>query len=138
MTKAEDFKNKMSELTDEELYEMIAQPEDYVADAIETAKEELKTRKLSPEKISEFERERKGKEQEMATIANAPLSWPMRILMFILSFGVLQAIIGEYYRNKGYERKHRECWTWMKYGLFFFVSMLVVLYVISLVVDKYF
>jgi hypothetical protein len=132
MSHPNSYNDKMREITDEELYEMLTHDNNYVPEAIMAAKNELATRSLSPERIAEIQSGLKKEDERNVALASIPLQWPIRILMFIFSFGMLQAIIGEYYRSKGYERKHQECWTWMKYGLFFWVSLAIILLLASL------
>jgi hypothetical protein len=134
MSQPNSYNDKMREMTDEELCEMLVHDKNYVPEAVMAAQHEIATRNLTQERITEIQDALKKKDENDIALANIPLRWSIRILMFIFSFGIIQAIIGEYYRNRGYERKHRECWAWMKYGLFFWV----ILFLTILIIDKFF
>jgi hypothetical protein len=137
MSQADSYNDKMREMTDEELYEMLYHDKNYVPEAILAAKHELETRNLTPERSAEIEDILKQQDEKNAVLASIPLQWAIRILMLIFSFGIIQAIFGESHRNRGYQRKYRECWTWMKYGLFFWVSLTILLFLIALITDKF-
>ena len=117
--------------SNEDLYEVITHEDNYVPEALQAARNEITARKLSPEIIANLEAKMHQKTEENKTLSNPPLQWSLRIIMFLLSFGAIQAVVGEYYRNKGCERKYRECWLWMKYGLIFWVSLTVIHFILK-------
>ena len=55
MVQKRDFDEKMSKLSDEELYDVLAHEKDYAPEALDSAKSELKSRNLSPERKTELE-----------------------------------------------------------------------------------
>ena len=66
MVQKRDFDEQMSKLTDEELYNVLANENDYVPEAVESAKSELQSRNLSPERKAELKsitEERKKEEK---------------------------------------------------------------------------
>lgn len=51
------FDERMARLSDEELYDVLANEADYLPEAIAAAKQEIQNRNLSSEKLAEFERD---------------------------------------------------------------------------------
>jgi len=125
------YRAEMIKRNNEELYEVITHKDDFVPEAVQAARDEIAARNIPPEIKTNLEAKMHQNILEEKTLSNLPLQWPVRIIMFLLSFGAIQSVIGEYYRNKGYERKYRECWTWMKYGLIFWASLIVILFILS-------
>lgn len=119
------FDERMAKLSDEELYDVLANEADYLPEAIDAAKKEIQNRNLSSEKLAEFETHVQEKQQAETEKAGLPLSWPIRIFMFLFPLGVAQILVSEYYRNQGYQRKAKECWTWMGYGILFYIALII-------------
>lgn len=126
MTEERNFEEKMSKLSDEELYDVLAHENDYVPEAFDVAKKEFQNRNLSPEKLAELESVAEAKKYEEEEKADKPLPWLIRILMFLFPLGIAQILLSEYYRNIRYKRRSRECWTWMGYGIIFYVVLIIV------------
>lgn len=123
MTNRQNFEERMSKLSDEELYDVLAHESDYIPEAIEAAKKALQNRNLSAEKLTELESNLQEQELEKEEEADIPLSWPLRIFLFLFPLGVAQILISEYYRNKKYKKRAKECWVCMGYGIFFYITL---------------
>ncbi len=109
----EAVRREFAEASDEELYDVLAHPESYVPEALEAARDVLRSRNLIPATAAALEAassERKVAENASAVVRAAlPLQWWLRVLMFLLSFGLPQLILAEVYlRPRGYERKAKE------------------------------
>jgi len=113
--------------TDEELFQALAHAGDYAPAAIEAVQREIARRHLDVQQISELESAAAKTKAEETAKAELPLRWPMRILMFLLSFGIAQIILMEYYGSRGYTRRSREVWRWMAYGLLFWLALAVLI-----------
>ena len=120
-----DFEEKMSQLSDEELFDVLAHESDYIEEAIVAAKKELRTRDLSPEVKATLEAVSEDKLFEEEEKSNKPLPWIIRILMLIFAIGIPQIILAEVYRNRGFDRRAKECWVWMSYGIIFYIIILI-------------
>ncbi len=119
---------------DEDLVDALAHRDEYEPEAIEAAQRELARRQLDAGRISELGATAARTKVEEGEKAASPLRWRWRILMLLLSFGIPQIILGEYYRNNGYTRRLREVWIWMAYGLLFWL-MVSLLMILSLLVS---
>lgn len=125
MNNIEKFREKMSKLSDEELFDVLAHKKDYVPDAIAAAENELKSRDLPHERIVALRIMAEEKRKEKQERANAPLPWGLKILSFVFAIGIPQVIACESYRNRGYTRRANECWVWMGYGVFFYIVIVI-------------
>lgn len=126
-----DFEKKLTLKTDEQLYDMLAHEEDYLPEALAAARAELQRRELDPARVTQLGRQTEAKLDEESRIANEPLSWPVRILMALLAFGIPQFVAAKAYEVSGYQRKHRECWAWMRYGMGFWLCFWIFSHVLS-------
>jgi len=118
---------------DEQLFHALAHRDEYEPQAIEAVEREIARRNLDSRRISELEVSAAKEKQDQNVKAQMPLQWPFRILMLILAFGILQIMVGEYYRNRGYARRSREVWRWMLYGLLFWLAILLLEVLLSLI-----
>jgi len=125
---SEDFSKRMAQLSDEELLEIIQHSKDYVPEYLKASDEELKKRNIPVEKIANIKQNISKLDDVAETKAIQPLSWVMRILMFLLTLGLPQVLLFQYYDSRGYKRKGSECWIWMFYGLIFYVVVALFLY----------
>jgi hypothetical protein len=125
MSKINNFDEIWRQKTDEQLFEALAHKDDYDPESIESVRREIAGRNLDSQRITELETQTQKALEDEGTIAQIPLQWPLRILSFLLSFGIYQIIVGEYYRNKGYKRKYQEIWKWMAYGFVFWLEIFV-------------
>jgi len=118
------FVEQMPRKSDEELFGILAHRDDYMPEAIAAAEQELNKRNIEPPKIAEFQTLAKEKKDEEDIISNEPLSWPIRIILFLFPVGIPQFILAEHYRGKS-KRKAEECWTWMVYGIIFYAAIFI-------------
>lgn len=128
MSLPQDFWEQLPERTDEELYGMLAHPDDYRPEALEAAKEELRKRNLAPVRTAQLEAVAQSQKTVEDTKANQPLGWPMRILVFMVSFGILGVILALFYESKGYKRKASQCWITMGISIVFWLGLTLLMY----------
>jgi hypothetical protein len=121
----EEFSKRMVQLSDEELLEIIQHSKDYVPECLKAADEELKKRNIQVDKIADIKQNISKLDDVAEAKAIQPLSWILRIMLFLLPFGIIQILVASYYENRGYRRKGSECWKWMFYGLIFYVVVVV-------------
>ena len=110
MSLPEDFLGQLPSKSDAELYDMLAHEQDYLPEALAAARLELEKRKLAPERVAQLEAVVQSQTAAEEAKAGERLSWPMRILIFILCAGIAGAILAVYYESKGYKAKARDCW----------------------------
>jgi len=122
---SEDLSKRVVQLSDEELLEIIQHSKDYIPEYLRAVDEELKKRNIPVEKIADIKQNISKLDGVAETKAIQPLSWILRILMFLFPFGIIQILLFQYYDSKGYKRKGLECWKWMFYGLIFYVIVVV-------------
>lgn len=122
---SEDFSKRMVQLRDEELLEIIQHSKDYVPECLRAVEEELRKRSIPVEKIADIKQNISMLDEVAEKKANQPLSWILRILLFLLPFGIIQMILASSYEIKGYKRKGSECWRWMFYGVIFYAVIIV-------------
>jgi hypothetical protein len=123
----------MARATDEALYEILhLNRAEYSAEAIAVAEEELRRRNLTSEQTEEF---RIGIERRLAR-AEEPLSPAGKILLFLCGltcFGIpLAIVVGFAFR--GADRKYREGWRCIRYGVAVAIIALVVYYAVIIAV----
>ncbi len=116
MSLPQSFDKSLREKTDEQLYDMLAHADDYVPEALAAAQVEIERRNLSPSRVKELELHEEVIETQAARQAQEPLSWPLRLIMALLPFGLIQLVVSEGYR-KEHPRRYKECWSWMWYGV---------------------
>ena len=112
-----EFLTQLPTKTDEELYEMLGQADDYLPEAIEAAREELRKRALPAERAANLEAAVQSQKVAVDARSQERLGWPMRILIFLLCAGIAGAILAVYYGSKGYKRKESDCWITMGLSL---------------------
>lgn len=117
------FEKALTEKSDEELFDMLAHGADYLPEGLAVIRTEAQRRNLSAERVTELDTRSQAICAQEVQAAQERLSWPVRALMFFFPLGLIQIIIGEGYRNRGYARKHKECWTWMLYGAAFYIAV---------------
>jgi len=119
----QDFWQQLPLKTDVELYDMLDHQEDWLPEALAAAREELRKRNLSPDKITQIESAAQSQKAAMSTKANERLGWPMRIFLFIFFAGIFGAVLAVYYDHKGYKRKASDCWITMCFSLVFYLTV---------------
>lgn len=129
MGKERNFEERMSKLSDEELYDVLANEKDYVPEAIAAAKSVFHSRGLSSETLAEIKTEietiAEEEEKEKEEKAKVPLPLELKILSFVFAVGIPQAIAAELFRKRGYVRQANEIWKWMGYGLIFYIVITI-------------
>ncbi len=126
MNRPREYTDVMASKSDDELYDVLSHENDFNPEALEAVRQELAKRKLEPSRISELQLNADERIKNAAAISQMPLQWSLRILMFLFPFGIAQALLAESYRNRGYGRKSKEVWSWMKYGLVFYLALIII------------
>lgn len=125
------LKNKYVTMSDEELLSVIMYKDDYNVPTVICAKKIILERNSIKDNFEVFIGLLKKKEM-LQTRKNIPLSLPLRVLMFILPFGIPQMFLSEYFKNRGFTKKADECWTWMIYGFLFYLVLSYIYLMIKL------
>ncbi len=121
---ANDFKEIMAKRSDSELLEIVTKmKDDYQPEAVTAAEIELKNRNLSHEQLEKASVEIKEKEISISEKENVPLSSGQRVLFFLFFWGVIPWGMAGTFKVEGYQRKYKEAWKSMKYGLFTFLGV---------------
>ena len=127
-----DFRKTLAEKPDQDLYQMLAQADDYLPEALAAAREELEGRNLAPERVADdVESVRQACLADEASMNAEPLAWPLRITILLLgaTVGIPAAM---YYSIKGgYKRKLRESLIWMLYAIGFWLGIGVLIGLLS-------
>jgi hypothetical protein len=113
-----EFFEKLPSRTNEELFDILAHPENYLPAAIEAANEEISRRGIEPEKRRAGAAEILSQE-EAAKSDKLKQSLPLwaRILTVIFCPLLLAVILWGSYRSNGFKRKAREIW------MFYFIGV---------------
>ena len=111
----------LREMSDEEVFAMVARGAGYVPDALEAARVELARRNLSSDTVAAFEASYCADELAAEDRAKRPLPWVLRVINFLLPLGIPQMTLAGGFGAKGYTRRERECWSWMWRGVAFYV-----------------
>lgn len=119
-----DFDKTLAALSDQELYEMVAHGSYYTPEAFEAGCHELARRNLDPTAVATYQEAVAATEAEASDKAQRPLPLILKMINFILPFGLLQMVIADVYGNGGQLRRQRECWSWMWRGLAFYVLLI--------------
>lgn len=127
----QDFKEVMAGKSDADLIEIVTKlRDDYQPGAVTAAEAELKSRNLSAEQIALAGVEIRGKETEKQLKADEPLGTGQKILFLLFFWGVIPWAMAGTFKSKGYIKKYREAWLYMKIGLGIFVGIPVFLYIV--------
>jgi hypothetical protein len=116
-----DFESRLAAMPDQELLEMVGHGSDYRPEALEVAQRELQRRNVDPKIAAKVETSLQMEAASAEVRANRPLPWFWRIFNLIFPLGIMQTMIADRYWNKGYLRCHRECWSWTRRGIAFWV-----------------
>jgi hypothetical protein len=111
MSLPKDFGEQLPRKTDQELYDLLAHPDDYLPEALEAARGELSQRNLPPERAGQLAAAAQSKHATEEAKAQERLSWPMRLLIVIFCVGLAGILLAVYYDSKGYKQKARDCWV---------------------------
>jgi hypothetical protein len=122
-----DLKKELARKTDEQLFDILRHDRDYTPEALEIAVAVIRRRGLDPTQVQGLGTRAQALCAQQAENANKPLSWPARITIFLLSGSlvaiVVVVILGDGYRSRGYERKYRESFSCVIYGLAFWILL---------------
>jgi len=116
-----DFQKSLVDKTDEELYAVLAEPQDYLSEALDAVQAELRRRDLPPERVTQVQRTIEAKRAEATRIAEMPLAGGVRLLIFLRICATIWLPL--YYQATGYKRKASESWKWLFYALLFWTSL---------------
>jgi len=125
------FTEVMTKKSDSELLEIVTKlKDDYQPDAVEAAREEIKNRNLSDEKIKQAENEIKEKETKEKDKENEPLEIGQRIMFLIFFWGIIPWIMASTFKNNGYLKKYKDAWRFMKYGFLTYVGFIIIMFLL--------
>ncbi len=131
MSLPREYSKHLPERTDEQLYDVLAHSDDYLPEALEAVKEELRKRNVPRETAAQLEATIQQKLTGEQQKADESLSWVLKVVMFLLcasSVGILGLVLlPSYYKSRGYTRKARQCWTWFGWGLVIWLGLGAVL-----------
>jgi hypothetical protein len=134
----EELVQAMSVASTKDLFDIIHRNRsEYSAEAVLFAEEELRKRNLEPKQILELQ----ARDERIKILAVQPLTWPIRIALFICGFGLMSSLLGVFglvmfisfgipliilveIVYKEFDLKRRQAWQWMGYG---FLSAIVAL-----------
>ncbi|MBI1369819.1 MAG: hypothetical protein GC162_14330 [Planctomycetes bacterium] len=125
MTLPHGFESRLEAMPDHELLDMIGHGSEYTPEALAAARREVERREIDPTVARKVETALQEEAMVDQARANRPLPWVWRIINFVFPFGIPQMLIADRYGMKGYERCRRECWSWMRRGLLFWVISFV-------------
>lgn len=118
------FIQAMANRSDSELLEIVTKlRDDYQPEAIKAAEIEIENRNLSSEQVENAEKEIEQKEIRNQEKENESLEIGQKILFFIFFWGIIPWGMAGTFKSNGFERKYKEAWKFMKYGLFSFIGL---------------
>ena len=122
------FTEAMAKCSDSELLEIVTLlRDDYQPEAVEAAKLELEKRDLSSEQLENVKEKVNRKEILSEEKKNTPLDAGEKFLFFIFFWGIFPWLKAGRYKDNGYDRKHKEAWKFMNYGLFSFIGFVILI-----------
>jgi hypothetical protein len=135
MALPQEFWKKFRETTDEQLFDMLAHSDDYVPEALEAVRVELRKRGLAPEKVTQLEATTKQKHTDEQQRAEESLSWILKVFIVLfcvtlLIAAVILALLPSYYSARGYTKKAKQCWTWYGWGLGIWLTLYVICFLL--------
>ena len=128
------FTKIMNEKADYELLEIVTKlKDDYQLEAVEAAKNELESRNLDNTEIETAQSQLKRKEQIKDKIKQKPLEAGYKILFFLFGWGIIPWLIASTYKVKGFDKKNKDAWRFIIYGvLTYFVLTVLTIIIFSL------
>jgi hypothetical protein len=122
-----DSKKELAGKTDQQLFDILRHDQDYTPEALEAALAVIRRRGLDPTQVQGLGTRAQALCAQQAENADKPLSWPARIIIFLLSGSLLAiavvAVLADGYRSRGYTKKYSESWNWVFYGLGFWILL---------------
>lgn len=132
---AQDFTNTMANKSNSELLEIVTKlKEDYQPEAVQAAQGEIENRNLNPDQLIKAELEISEKEAIEIDRSNEPLQIGQKILFLLFFWGVLPWAIAGTFKAKGYTKKYKDAWKFMKIGILVFCGIpLILIFALSLI-----
>ncbi len=128
------FTKIMNKKADYELLEIVTKlKDDYQLEAVEAAKKELEIRNLDNTEIEKAQSKLEWKEQIKDNIKLKPLEAGYKILFFFFGWGIIPWLIASTYKAKGFDKKYKDAWHFIIYGvLTYFVLTVLTIMIFSL------
>jgi len=124
----QEFSKVMQEKSDGELLEIISKlKDDYQPEAVSAAEVEIKKRNLSLDQIERAEEEIKIKEKNQTEKEKEALGMGQKILFFLFFWGIIPWAMAGTFKAKGYKRKYKDAWRFMKIGMIVFLGIPVLI-----------
>ena len=124
------FGEVMAGKTNVELLEIITVlQDDYQAEALEAANQELKNRNLSDSDREIAEQDLAGKQDAIVAREEEPLDPVQKILFAVFCWGIIPWAMAGTFKTSGYRRKYKQAWKSMYIG----IGLYTLLFIISLV-----
>jgi len=125
------FAEAMTKRSYAELHEIVGKlRNEYEPEAVAAAEAEVEKRNLAGEKIEPEENKTKTKKELISEKANAPLQIHWKILTLLLP-GLMNLLIADELKAKGYYRQYNEIWQWFFYGAAFYIGLLILLVILA-------
>lgn len=114
---------------------MLANRPDYEPEAIDAAVGELRRRGMPEAVFTHLEAEATAKAAVNRERAEVPLEWPLRIIIALV---ILHApILARSFKKDGYDRKAREVYEYLFYGIGCWAGIALLLHLLRYVLAKY-
>lgn len=127
-----EFDKVMSTKKNIELFSIIKSKDgEYQPKAIECAKDELQKRKLSECEVKELIKQLEEKEELEVLKTEQRLDTFQKVLFFVFCWGVFSWAIAGTFKASGYRKKYSDAWTYMKYGLLFYLSLFIIAFLLA-------
>lgn len=127
MYNKEDFAARYAGLEDFKLLEILDNPENFNEVAIEAAQEELRKRKIKPERVTQYKEQKATDENEAHEKAILPLSLPEKLRFFFLGFvPILNWALRANLKDDGYVLKARQSGHYSMFGIITLVISVIV------------
>lgn len=130
----QNFAEVMTSRSNAELLEIVTKlKEDYQPEAVQAAEAEIEKRNLSQDQIKAAEVEISENETLNINKAHEPLGLRQKILFLFFFWGVLPWAMAGTFKAKGYTKKYKDAWKFMKIGILVFWGIpLLLIFVLSL------
>ena len=111
----------MAGKSDSQLLEIVTKlKDDYQPAAVQAAQKEIENRNLSSDQLEKAEEEIKERESADSEKANEPLGLGQKILFLLFFWGIVPWAMAGAFKAKGFTRKHKDAWKFMKIGILIF------------------
>ncbi len=119
-----EFLTTLTERDDAQLYEALAHESDYLPDAIQAVRAELRARKLSADRAAELQSAAEVKAAAERERQERSLKWFERALLLLFPLGLPAIMFLAYCQYKGYERKLSQAWPYIAASMVFWVLVM--------------